>query len=634
MKKLSVIMCVYNTAPFLEKSLSSILNQTFSNFEFIIVNDSSTDESMNIINRFKNRFDNIKIIDNEKNMGTSYCRNIALDISEGEYISFIDSDDYVPNDYFEKMFLPLEKNDADLSLCDIRVEYEENNWFELKKSCVGSVNSINIVNTGFSASACNKIFKKKVLTKYSFSEGKISEDLAVILPAIVNSLNVIYIEDTYYCYIQRRNSVQNSSFSDKKFDAFYGVELTLNRISGCIDYHNLEQAIVYNQLITLLFYSLCNEKSFFRRLKFLKKYSKLIQKYDILNNVYYIDFLSSLGKKHRLYYSVLVKLCIIRFCLMANIWIQLYKLLKKIFDKYVIKENIKINDLIIAAKRNSKLKERKKSISAVIPNYNYSRFLYQRIYSVLNQKIKISEIIILDDCSNDDSRDVIDQIVSRLKKYISIRKIYNKENSGSAFKQWALGFSTSKSDYVWIAEADDYCNQNFLKTLYKYLENNVSLAYTNTSFIDKNGKVITKSIINLIDLMNTGHWNKSYIFNGEDEFNKYTFLNCTISNVSSCLIKRDDYCDILKTCGDYHQAGDWLFYSYLMHSGMVAYSKKRCNYYRVHGGNVSSVYDKKKHLDEIKNVHDYFKKNYGLNSFQMERIADRYNYLKDVWGIK
>lgn len=634
MKKLSVIMCVYNTASFLEKSLSSVLNQSFSDFEFIIVNDGSTDESMNIINKFKDRFKNIKIIDNETNRGTSYCRNTALKISNGEYISFIDSDDYIPSNYLEKMFLPLEKKAADMSLCDIRVEYQNSDNSELKKSCIGNISPLNVINTGFAASACNKIFKKDILTKYSFSEGKISEDLAVILPAIVNSENIMYVEDTYYCYIQRQNSVQNSSFSDKKFDAFYGVDLTLKRISKCDDYNNLSQSIIYNQLITLLFYSLCHEKKFFRRFKFLRKYSKLVKKYNVLDNDYYIAFLNSLGKKHRLYYSILVKLCIKRLNFGANVWIQLYNISKKILDKNVIKKNISLSDLINAAKYNSSLNKTSKSISVVIPNYNYSRFLYQRLYSVLSQKVRLNEVIILDDCSSDGSRIVIDKIVVELEKYIDIKKIYNKNNSGSAFKQWALGFSNAKSDYVWVAEADDYCNNKFLKSLCKYLDTNVALAYTNTSFIDKNGKIISKSINNLIDLMSTGHWENNYLIDGIEEFNKYAFLNCTISNVSSCLIKRDNYDEILKICGEYHQAGDWLFYSYLMHNGMVAFSKKRCNYYRVHGNNVSSVYDKKKHLDEIINVHDYFKKNYGLDSFQLERIADRYSYLKDIWGIK
>src|SRR5690606_8575004 len=114
------------------------------------------------------------------------------------------------------------------------------------------------------------------------------------------------------------------------------------------------------------------------------------------------------------------------------------------------------DNLISEAKRQGKMKKNDFTISVVVPNYNYERFMLQRLYSILYQTVKINELIILDDCSKDNSRELIDELYIKLKPYIDIKIIYNETNSGSAFKQWEKGFEVAESDYIWIAEADDY----------------------------------------------------------------------------------------------------------------------------------------------------------------------------------
>ena len=136
-------------------------------------------------------------------------------------------------------------------------------------------------------------------------------------------------------------------------------------------------------------------------------------------------------------------------------------------DKIAVKKGLTIEDLVTEAKKQKQKKENKINVSVVVPNYNYEAFLVERIYSILSQTEKIHELIILDDCSKDNSRELIDQIVEKLKPYINIQKVYNEQNSGIAFKQWQKGFNLAKGDYVWIAEADDYCDKNMLKVLLK-----------------------------------------------------------------------------------------------------------------------------------------------------------------------
>ena len=107
--------------------------------------------------------------------------------------------------------------------------------------------------------------------------------------------------------------------------------------------------------------------------------------------------------------------------------------------KSVIKLNIEEDDIRTMAEQNQKQKEIFK-ISVVIPNYNYAKFLYQRLYSILYQTTKIHEIIILDDMSSDNSKQVIETLRDLILPYIPVKVIYNTKNSGSAFKQWKKGF--------------------------------------------------------------------------------------------------------------------------------------------------------------------------------------------------
>lgn len=635
--KISVIVAVYNTEKYVEKTLMSLLNQTYQNIEIIVIDDKSTDNSNKILKKIAKNNKKIKLIENEKNSGLSYSRNIGLKNATGDYIGYIDSDDYVEPTYYENLMKSILKDKSDLAICDMKIVYEDEDNRELISPCFnGEFSKISVINTGLAASACNKLFKKELISKYEFSVGKVNEDLAVVLPAIIESKKISYAEETYYYYVQRNTSIQNSKFSFKRFDIFYGVDLTLERIKKCKGYKEFEDAIVFNQLLVMLFYLIPRVNNFNERWKILKKYSQLIKKYNVKRNHYYWNFLAEQGTKHRLYYRAIVKFTDIGFCFLASFMISFYKFYAKNFVKEVVKKEITMDDLISLAIKQSKMKQNKKTVSVVIPNYNYEQFLFERLYSILYQQVKIDEIIILDDCSKDNSREIIDKIVKKLKKYINIKSVYNEKNSGSAFKQWEKGFSLAKSDYVWIAEADDYCDKKALKKMLNPILKNddIVISYVDTAFVDRNGKIFLRTIKPEIDIMKTGHWNSNFINKGEDEFNNYTFLNCTIANVSSALIRNDDYKDLFKLSGKYKQAGDWLFYANIMHKGSVAFYNKPLNYYRVHGNNVSSITKKEAHIKEIMSIHDYYDKTYGLNNKQKKEIQKRYKFLKKVWGLK
>lgn len=634
--KISVIVSVYNTEKYIEKCLDSLLNQTYSNIEIVVINDCSTDGSLKILKKYAKKYDNIILIENKENKGLSYSRNVGLEKATGKYIGYIDSDDYVDSTYYEQMMKAIKKEKSEIAIADMKIVYEDGSFPDyVSKGCNGEVNTLNIIKNGLAASACNKLFKREIIEKYKFSEGKLNEDLAVILPSIVAAKKISYVENNNYYYVQHTGSIQNSRFSDRRFDIFYGVELTLKRIKGCKNYAKISQAIIYEQLIVLLIYVIPKEKNLIRRHHILKKYNQLSKKYNIRKNQYFWKFLEEQGRKHAIYYKILFKLNCNGLYILADLWMLMYDVLRSLLKAKNVKTDANMDDLIEKAKEQSKLKE-KVSVSVVIPNYNYKRFLYQRLYSILSQKEKINEIIILDDCSTDDSRKEIDKIVAELEKYIDIKKVYNEKNSGSAFKQWEKGFSLSKSEYVWIAEADDYCSDKLLKQLVKPVVKNrdIIISYADTAFIDTVGNYLVKSIVPEIDILNTGHWNRNYVNNGKDEFNHYTYLNCTIANVSSCIIKNNNYSRFFKESGKFKQCGDWLLYANIMQLGDVAYSRQTLNYYRIHGSNVSSVTKKQAHMDEMKRVHGYFDEVYGLNKKQKENINKRYKVLAKAWKLK
>ncbi len=635
-KKISVIVAVYNTEKYVERCLNSLLNQTYQNLEIIVVEDDSTDNSKEVLKKYSHN-DKVKLIYNKKNSGLSYSRNVGLENATGSYIGYIDSDDYVDLDYYEKLMQSIIDSKAEIAICDIKVVDEDTNTEVISRCCNNDEFTVyNVVDNGLAASACNKLFKKELISKYKFAEGKVNEDIAVVIPTIVNAKMITYAK-TYYYYVQRGGSIQNSGFSDKRFDIFYGVKTTLERIKDNKDYESLKDAIVFNQLIVLLIYVIPKEKNWNRRKEILKKYNELVYEYQIRQNHNFWTFLQNCGKKHRIYYKMLFKLNCEGHYSLSNSLMSIYDLLSKVLKpKKVILDNINLEDLVLLAKKQKELPDEEIKISVIVPNYNYAKFMYQRIYSILRQNYKLYELIILDDCSKDNSKEVIDDICNKLKDYIDIKSVYNTTNSGSAFKQWKKGMKLAKGDYVWIAEADDYCDAKLLRTLVKPIKKNknIMISYSDTAFIDTFGNIIIKSIKPEIDIQKSGHWDKSYVNNGLDEIKNYSYLNCTIANVSSAIIKNGDYEEYLKMSGEFKQAGDWLFYVNLISNGDIAYSNKILNYYRVHGNNVSSTMNHQKHIDEINKIHKYYVDKFDLTDKEIKMMKERIDFLKKAWKLK
>ena len=635
-KKISVIVAVYNTEEYLDRCLESLLNQTYKNMELVIVEDCSTDSSRKLLKKYKEN-ENIKIFYNKENRGLSYSRNYGLKKSTGDFIGYIDSDDYVEPDYYEKLMRSIKDNKSDIAICDIKLVDEQTNKIQRCKCYTNDFDVCSVVNNGFAASACNKLFKRKNIEKYPFAEGKVNEDIAVVIPTVIQAKKISYA-DTCYFYVQRGGSIQNSRFSNKRFDIFDGVKTTLERIKNEKDYEFYKNAIVYNQLILLLMFAIPKERNFIKRYKFLKKFNELSKDCKITKNANYLEYLENSKKINQIYYKNLVILNEKKMILLDNIWISFYKTLRFLKHKKNRKliPKIDIQSIEKAAKKQKKLTEESIKISVVVPNYNYSNYLYQRVYSILNQNYKIHELIILDDASKDNSLFYIEQIEQKISEFVNVKVVVNDINSGNAFSQWQKGMNLASGDYVWVAEADDYAKENFLNEVVSPLKknNNIVISYADTGFIDSNGYITKNSLVDQIDILKTNHWNASYVNKGIAEINCYSYLNCTIPNVSGTIIKKGNYDEIFEEAKKFHQSGDWFTYLNILNLGDISFINKTLNYYRVHGNNISQTFDKKAHILEIQRIYKFIKEKYGIDEEQQIQMYNRIKFLCKVWSVK
>ena len=227
--KVSIIVPVYNTEAYLSKCIDSILNQTYSNIELILINDGSTDNSESIIKKYSSANSNIKYI-TQKNSGQSKARNKGLEVATGDYIVFADSDDFLESNMIEELIKPFsEDNDIEITICNYYIYYSKNN----KIKNVLFQNNIPDLKRAYLIEApgpCFKIFKKNLLKDFAFPEDIIYEDLACIPYLIAKAKKIYYVPKYLYYYRQHSNSIVNSyGYSPNKLDVLKASEILLNK---------------------------------------------------------------------------------------------------------------------------------------------------------------------------------------------------------------------------------------------------------------------------------------------------------------------------------------------------------------------------------------------------------------------
>lgn len=221
---ISVIVPVYNVALYLRRCIESILRQTYSNFELILINDGSSDGSEEICNTYQSKDKRITVI-NQANQGVSSARNRGLQIARGQYICFVDSDDYIDKNYLEVLYGLATEYKVDLAIVDFEKVYEnslrpkDNNAPHVPDSLMNSQSLIiNLYEKEIFMTVWGKIYSRKLIRDIYFRDFKIGEDVEFNYKVYKKVKKAVKSDRKLYKYFQRKGSTVHSPFSMKKYD--------------------------------------------------------------------------------------------------------------------------------------------------------------------------------------------------------------------------------------------------------------------------------------------------------------------------------------------------------------------------------------------------------------------------------
>lgn len=234
-------------------------------------------------------------------------------------------------------------------------------------------------------------------------------------------------------------------------------------------------------------------------------------------------------------------------------------------------------------------------VSVIVPNYNHERFLRRRLDSIYGQTYKNIEVILMDDCSTDQSRAVLSQYAADFPD-VTV-KLFNETNSGGVFRQWAKGIKAATGDLVWVAESDDYCDEYFLEALVRCFDDEaVMLAYAKCEFVSSDEVVMEGEFHRYVhDLECAEKWKGSYVETAHNEVCTGLGIKNTIPNASGTIFKRPVDLPLLEDESwlSMRVAGDWVFYLHILRGGKIAYSTEGTNFFRRYEGSAAeSTYRK------------------------------------------
>jgi glycosyltransferase involved in cell wall biosynthesis len=260
------------------------------------------------------------------------------------------------------------------------------------------------------------------------------------------------------------------------------------------------------------------------------------------------------------------------------------------------------------------------AVSVIIPNYNHAEYLEKRIESVLQQTYRDFEIILLDDCSDDDSFIIINKYIKHPK--VS-KTIVNEKNDGSAVRQWEKGISESTGKYIWIAESDDFADKTLLETLVSELESkNVGITYCGSHYVNERNDNIYEPADIKEDSVSTG----------ENFIRTKMIYGNSIYNSSAVVFKRELIKNLkfprMKYCGD------WLFWVKILQITNISVIEKKLNYYRRHENSVSNK-SNKEGLQFIEGfiVLKYIKSNFLIDPDEWVKVLSKYSYRLSMFFI-
>lgn len=293
---ISIIIPIYKVEEYLDECIISVVNQTHKNLEIILVDDGSPDNCPAMCDDWAKKDERIRVI-HKLNGGLSDARNAGINIASGEYIAFVDSDDYIKPDMMEKLYTAICQENADIAACGIL-------------SCEGGKETVwgchNVVGiseqilkmlyneTSYPVSAFNKLYLRSCWKELRFPVGKTCEDAFTTYQLIHNSKRIAMIPEALYCYRIRPGSIMTSSFSLKKMDEEEAWQCNYKFVE--LNYPKLKKAAFdfYLQRVNVLLHTMTQED----RNNYAAQYQYLHM--ILKNNFRYVIFSSQLKWKQRI----------------------------------------------------------------------------------------------------------------------------------------------------------------------------------------------------------------------------------------------------------------------------------------------------------------------------------------------
>lgn len=287
MKELiSVIIPIYMVEKYLNKCIESVINQTYKNLEIILVNDGSKDNCKKICEEYAKMDNRIKII-NKDNGGLSDARNKGLELISGEYVGFVDSDDYISENMYQKLYENIIKYNADISICDYMKVYE--NGEQIKKNKIYRRDGVKVYSredamyklledNEITNHAWNKLYKFELFKDIRYPKGLKYEDIAVMYKLIDKTKRIVYTPEVLYFYVKRAGSILNT-----KTEELIETRIKIDRERlRFLDYkkYNKEE-IIKNKIKEVVYYHVesatCNFKEFYRSDIMKEEYNDLMR---------------------------------------------------------------------------------------------------------------------------------------------------------------------------------------------------------------------------------------------------------------------------------------------------------------------------------------------------------------------
>lgn len=270
---ISVIIPIYKVEQYLSRCVDSVLAQTYRDLEVFLVDDGSPDGCGKICDIYAKKDGRINVI-HKKNGGLSDARNAALDVCTGTYISFVDSDDYVAEDFIESLYHAVKTHRTKLAICGI-VKFNEGgvSGVDYAPSSVEKcVSGIEMVETVWRPAACNKLYHRSLFDGVRYPYGKLYEDLFIYHDILAKVDSVSFTGKNSYYYFNRQNSIMNKQYDIRNTDEIEGLDLRINKLRemGYSDLADRHLFFLFNDTIEAFEKLDCKKETVKKRLRTVK----------------------------------------------------------------------------------------------------------------------------------------------------------------------------------------------------------------------------------------------------------------------------------------------------------------------------------------------------------------------------